>query len=52
MHSPAWALFDEIDPDLALLQEVVALPITVAIEYQCAMRQAAANRFNTAILVS
>ncbi len=51
MNSPAWALFDEISPDIALLQEVGGIPITVAAEYQSAMREAAGNRFNTAILV-
>jgi endonuclease/exonuclease/phosphatase family metal-dependent hydrolase len=43
-------LFEEISPDVALLQEVGRIPITVATEYQTAMRKAAGNRFNTAIL--
>lgn len=51
MNSPAWALFDEISPDIALLQEVGGIPIAVAAKYQSAMREAAGNRFNTAILV-
>lgn len=50
VNSPAWALFDEIAPDIALLQEVEGIPITVAAEYKAAMREAAKNRFNTTIL--
>jgi hypothetical protein len=48
--SRVWELFAEISPDLALLQDVGGIPITVAAEYQSVMRQASGNRFNTAIL--
>jgi exonuclease III len=53
--SSAWDLFDEISPDLALLQEVIAVPKTVGDQYQTVMIHAAGNvnpqRFSTAILV-
>lgn len=53
--SPAWELFSEISPDLALLQEVSGLPKAIADEYQVVMHAAAGigrpQRFNTAILV-
>lgn len=49
--SAVWQYFDEISPDVALLQEVTSIPIFVASEYQAVMRQASGNRFQTAILV-
>lgn len=53
--SPVWTLFDEISPDLALLQEVGGLPKSITDHYQVAIRKAAGKtnqqRFNTAILV-
>lgn len=49
--SRVWEYFNEISPDVALLQEVTSIPIFVAAEYQSVMRQACANRFYTAILV-
>jgi exonuclease III len=52
----AWELFNELSPDLALLQEVSALPKTISEQYQVVLRRAAgkagqSQRFNTAILV-
>lgn len=54
--SPAWDYFNELSPDLALLQEVSGVPARIATSYQCALRHPAGRsdkpqRFNTAILV-
>lgn len=53
--SPAWELFNEMSPDLALLQEVASLPKKIADKYQFVMRPAAGRknpqRFSTVILV-
>ena len=48
--SAVWQYLEEISPDVALLQEVTSIPIFIAAEYQSVMRQAADNRFHTAIL--
>jgi len=52
--SAAWELFNEISPDLALLQEVSGLPRSIADQYQVVMRAAAGKGhpqpFSTAIL--
>ena len=50
VRSRVWELFDEISPDLALLQEVGGVPIFITAKYQLVMRQASGNRFHTAIL--
>lgn len=53
--SGAWDYLLELDPDVALLQEVGLIPSAVTREYDCrcaqAMGQAAPQRFHTAILV-
>jgi exonuclease III len=53
--SAAWELFNEISPDLGLLQEVSGVPKTLADQYQVVMRHPAGNgnpqHFSTAILV-
>jgi exonuclease III len=54
--SALWDYFDELDPDVALLQEVMSVPPTVLTRYSCQMERAmgkagAPQRFFTAILV-
>jgi endonuclease/exonuclease/phosphatase family metal-dependent hydrolase len=54
--SDLWDYFLELDPDVALLQEVMSVPATVLGRYSCQMVRAmgetgAPQRFNTAILV-
>jgi exonuclease III len=54
--SPAWQLLTQLNPDLALLQEVAALPADLKARYQWAYRPALGKsglpqRFGTAILV-
>jgi len=49
-RSRVWELFDEISPDLALLQEVGGVPVFIGDKYQFVMRQASGNRFHTAVL--
>jgi exonuclease III len=54
--SALWDYFLELDPDVALLQEVMSVPAAVSARYSCQMERAmgkagAPQRFNTAILV-
>lgn len=54
--SALWEYFAELDPDVALLQEVMSVPAAVLARYSCQMVRAMGKagtpqRFNTAILV-
>jgi exonuclease III len=56
VRSALWDYFTELDPDVALLQEVMSVPAPVLARYSCQMERAmgkagAPQKFNTAILV-
>jgi endonuclease/exonuclease/phosphatase family metal-dependent hydrolase len=55
-RSALWDYFTELDPDVALLQEVMSVPASVLARYSCQMERAVTKegtpqRFSTAVLV-